>query len=33
MRISVVGESIQKPGMYHANNVTNTLHLLDAGVK
>ncbi len=25
-----VGESVQKPAMYYANNVTNTLHLLDA---
>ena len=25
-----VGESVQKPAKYHANNVTNTLHLLDA---
>lgn len=25
-----VGESVQKPAMYYANNVTNTLYLLDA---
>jgi UDP-glucose 4-epimerase len=25
-----VGESVQKPAMYYANNVSNTLHLLDA---
>lgn len=25
-----VGESVQKPSEYYANNVTNTLHLLDA---
>jgi UDP-glucose 4-epimerase len=25
-----VGESVQKPAMYYENNVTNTLHLLDA---
>jgi len=25
-----VGESVQKPATYYANNVTNTLHLLDA---
>jgi len=25
-----VGESVQKPALYYANNVTNTLHLLDA---